>query len=782
MGVDTIKAREGIDAAERQLRDWGNDKAEALLGVDGLAKFRADIEIAKAELDTVPRRRNVIMDVDSSLTTKLGAIGGAFRGARFEADRLDARGNFLTRTFRGITTAFRDAGGVTGIFQGALAGVGGAMPIVGGATGITSSALQLFGVSEEAAGAAGGALSLVLAGVLLTAVVALTAAIVAMASSLIIAIAAIGGMATALGALLLPVLGLVIGAIARFKDQADQAGTAANKLKTAAGDFGKVAKQAFGPGLDAALRGAAGGIKALSPLVRSLKAPFTEFGRAVGTALTTIGREFAKPAWSSFFTQLLKAAAAITPVMTRVFLGFAAILRNVASAAMPFLLRGMRALSGALDGLARGPLSKDSLRKFFAGAMPALKAWGQLFGGVFRIFGALIGLSAGPGTGLVKMLADGANSLADWMKSAKGSKEIKKFFDDMLPVAKQAAILIGQIVVVVLQLAQAFAPIAGPILQGLNVLLGIIRFLLSYFNKLPGPIKLVIGALLLLWLSSGIGTFLIALALVARFFPQIKAAAIAVFNALKTAIRAWVNVAKLEIRVLLAYFRFVFNTIRTVVKAVFNALKAAVKLWVNVAKLEIRVVLAVFRSVFNTIRSVATSVWGAVKNAAIRAFGPIKAGIHSIREAFSNAFNGIRGIASSVWNAVKKVITAPFSFHITIPAIHIHAGLGPLPDLNVDAGPWHFAKGVRGLAQSTLGLLGELGPELAFLPQGTDVFTARETRNILRGLADGKKTSSGGSVFHQHFDIAGVPGTGQPDPEVLVARISQKLRTAGALG
>jgi hypothetical protein len=138
------------------------------------------------------------------------------------------------------------------------------------------------------------------AGVAVTSLVSLGGAAAALASSFGQAVVGAGALGIALGSTLLPAVALGIGVFRRFKEQADQAGTAAHALKGAFGDFGQVFDRTLAQGSDAVMRGLAGGLRMLQPMVRSLQGEFTNFGRVVGDAFRTLGAEFASPAWQEF--------------------------------------------------------------------------------------------------------------------------------------------------------------------------------------------------------------------------------------------------------------------------------------------------------------------------------------------------------------------------------------------------------------------------------------------------------------------------------------------------
>jgi len=182
-------------------------------------------------------------------------------------------------------------------------------------------------------------------------------------------------------------------------------------------------------------------------------------------------------------------------------------------------------------------------------------------------------------------------------------------------------------------------------------------------------------------------------------------------------------------------------------------------------------------AVVSAAKGAAQAAVSAVQSAVGAASAAGRALGNSVASGIRGAIGAVTSAASAIWNAAKSIIEAPLHIHIDVPDIKI-----PTP---------HFASGVRGRSSSSVALVGEQGPELSFIPRGADVFTAGETRRILRALADGVARPIGGGaapasvgagggtvIGEQHFSFS-TPGTGNPDPRVVMAQAALIQRQKG---
>lgn len=409
-GIEIEKAKVDLDELKARLEQFGAEDVSAKANVQ-IARAQEEIAVLEAELAKLGSQ-NVDVDVDLK---------------------------------RGITERIAALSESIARLNGETSSVG------GGGSGFAS-------LAGDAAGALGplGTLAFTIG----PAVVATLFAMVASAGAAALGVGALG---IAFGASLIPVIGLGIAAIARFKSESGTAGTAANDLKTSVSGIGSALGKALGPGVDAVFRNLAVGFKGVDDDVGQLEPAFTGLGKSVGSSLRVVLQQLTSPEWMAFFTTLTHAAAADVPLLTGAFLGLLNLLRNITTAALPFLNAGLHDLSGAMKDLGSGKINLGPI-------MSQLSSWLHLIGAVGS---ALLGLfkgAAGPGQQFVNFLAKGAQSLADWANSAKGQSEIHSFFAKMVPLAEQLVTLIGHVVVGFLHFASAITPALTTVASLLNAL------------------------------------------------------------------------------------------------------------------------------------------------------------------------------------------------------------------------------------------------------------------------------------------------------------------------
>jgi phage-related protein len=646
--VDTRDVLIKLDRLQEELDRLDAQTTNVEIGAD-IGGARANIEAFRAELQSLPDRQLVDVDVRQGVFERMARLTQQTTLLGRAVDVADQSGkSFLARVsdtavhFGPFTTQLRTA-----------------VPLM-------------------------AALSSVL--------VAVVAALGALVASLAAATAGLAALAVAAGSLLAPAIGLAVIAVKRFQAQSDIAGTAAHALQRAFGAIGRAARTLL-PAADPALRGLAAGIRAILPMIRSLLPAFRIFGRAVGDAFRALGREFASPAWRNFFQFLGRAAARVTPLLTRGFIAFFRIMRDIARGAMPFLIRGLRDFVRFLERVARGTGNID-----LSGVIGQLGAWLRLTGALGRLFLGFVRAAAPAGQGLVGWLAKGAEALTDWINSAEGQETIKQFFEDVLPLAREIAEFIGRVVVVFLQLGQAVAPIVTPIIAGFNQVLSVISFLLDLFNKIPAPIRTIIGFVLGLFFGFTrataaarllIGGFVALGAIGAGVFRAIGNAAEAVFNWLRTAAgdvgralgglwqglverarAAWNtvrNIVRGAIQAVVGVIREGFQRARDFTRNAWQTIRSVVGGAIRGALGVVRSVLqtmgSVVRTVFNAIRNTARDVWNAIRSVvggAIRgALGIVRSVIGTIKSVLSDAWGAIKDAARTAWGAIKSAITNP---------------------------------------------------------------------------------------------------------------------------
>lgn len=464
--LNTRQFRTELKEIERELRSFDRSHADAEVDVDiGDAEF--ELAVLQRQLAAIDRdditvdveiRQQVTHDIDL-LRARMASLRSSMSGVD---DQSSTTSTFLSRLGSSIDDVASSGGGAGGMFS------------------------TLIGYVSRFGGIVAFAAPIVMA--LVTAI----GALVASASA---AVAGLGALAIAAGSLLGPALALGIGLFSRFADQAQKAGTAAHALAEEASKFGQAFQRSIGPAADAVFRGAADALGALRPVVVGLKDEFTTFGRAVGSSLSALGKEFSNPAWTKFFSEITRAAATAAPILTEAFIGLSRVLRNIASAAMPALMDAFRGIADLFRGWARGTSDAEALGGAIDTLVGHLKSWLNLGGQLARVVLGFFKAAAPAGQSLVDSIADGASKLADWISSAKGTAQIRGFIDDMLPVLDAVWHLVSQVGEAFVKWSAIAAPAIAWIINAFADIVGAVNDLLDAISSLPGPVRDFVGAL-----------------------------------------------------------------------------------------------------------------------------------------------------------------------------------------------------------------------------------------------------------------------------------------------
>jgi phage-related protein len=502
-----------------------------------------------------------------------------------------------------------------------------------------------------------------LLGVVLALLAAAASAVTALVVSFGAAVAGAGALAIALGGVLVPAIGLAILGFQRFEDQAKKAGTPAHALAQAFEDL-KGAAEGLQRAADPVLQALADGIRQIIPAVRQLVPAFQSFGQQAGRAVSTVFDTLADPRVVSGFEQLLRVGGRALRPLARIAGALGRVLLNIANAAMPFLIDGLRSVADAAEGFANVTDNAEGLSSVVGELVGHLRAWLRLAGAIGEIFVGLFEAIGPQARQFVEFLADGAQNIADWTRSAEGTDALQRFFADTLPLAQELIGLIGKLAIVVLQVGQFLAPAVTPMVSAFSDILNVVIFVLDLLNKIPAPIRAIVGTVALLFSPLGLVrgatiTLRIAFGLLVGVIGQFgrvtsavmagaKAAIAAVFNWVKTAGRnAW--------NTMVNAVRAAWNRAKTIVSTVGNAIKTAAQTAWNA-------VTGVVRGALNTVKNVVQTVWNAVKTA-------VRTAVSAVRNAVSNGFNALKGIVSgalgavrgavsTAWNTIKTAITS----------------------------------------------------------------------------------------------------------------------------
>lgn len=291
-----------------------------------------------------------------------------------------------------------------------------------------------------------------------------------------------------------------------------------------------------------------------------------------------------------------------------------------------------------------------------------------------------------------------------------------------------------------------------------------------------GPLVSVIGTLATVmgFLLSPIGLIVVAVALLvaglvyAYFkFEAFRNIVDTVWRAIVTVVKwAWENVIKpiwdilvwYITNILIPYYKMLWNVIQTVWNAIVTVIKWA---WENVIKpvwdLLWAYITNVLIPVWKKIFEIAKEVFDKVKSAIVTFWTKAKEGFDKVKGFITglvDKFNTIKEKVKSAFSSVAGAITSPFKSAFNAVIDLYNKSLGKisvkLPDW---MGGKKFSmpqidklyKGTRnwGGGPAVVGDVNGRGGEIINLPGGTDVFSNRESKQILRNLASGQGGSAG---------------------------------------
>lgn len=775
--LDTTPAHESLDELEARLTDFSADDHTAEVNV-AIAKAVADLKVLQAELERIDREEVVVdVDVRRGIVERIGSLSAQI--ARLGKDAEQTAQGGLSRLIRGFSDA--DIG-------------------VGRWSASLGSILKI-----------GPAVAAV--------IVALVGQVVAIVASALNAVGAIGALAVAFAAALVPGILLATGAIAQFKAEAGKAGTAAHALAGNLKDVWNTFQGATAGGANAVFQGISDALRDLDPLVQSLGPAFTRLGKAGGDAFRLLGEQFSSPAWRQFFVFTTDSLTKLTPLFARSFGAFAKILANIAQAAMPFLIQGFRDLARVLEGLAKGTSNIEGVRSAIGGMMRSLSSWGHLLGGLIDLVGAFVKAFAPIGDSIVDSLGDGAHNLAEWLRSSEGLRKVRQFFEDTGPLASEVAKLFLNVALALIQIGQFVAPALTPIVKGLNDVIGVLNVVMSWLNDhIPAGVRGAVGSLVSLVTGFGkvgkagelvagaIRIIIGVLGTLGGAFGKVPGFAKDAFDKVK-------EIVSVPIAFILAVGREVLDAIRDIWKTAKGVVSDVIDFVLHAPRDVLGVVRDIWRTAKGIIRDIIEFVLKAPRDvlAVVRdIWRTAKNVVNDVIEFVLKVPHDAAGVARGLWQDVKGIVTDSIDFAIGFASdivsrasdiwqkvkdkmsqgidlvVNVIADVGGLPGKVRDL--LGLASGVINLPQSQFAMVGETGPELAFLPQGTDIYTANETRRILKALASGSvrptaagaaaPMAGGGHTFITNNITP--PAASLPDPAITVALLDAQLRARGA--
>lgn len=205
--------------------------------------------------------------------------------------------------------------------------------------------------------------------------------------------------------------------------------------------------------------------------------------------------------------------------------------------------------------------------------------------------------------------------------------------------------------------------------------------------------------------------------------PLLKAIAIIIGVSLVLAVKFW-------LKQLVAWLTMMGLFIRAVAWAI-RILSTFVR-WVG------HIALGAFRAFIKAMHSVKNAtiaVWNAVKGAVITSIHGMQKAFNSVKRFFIEGWHAIKRVAVGIWDGIKSAALAAFNWlkqYVISPIItginKVIGGINAISPVNLPTIP-PLARGTKNF-KGGLALVGEAGPEIAFLPKGTAVIPNSHLRQL----------------------------------------------------
>lgn len=220
-----------------------------------------------------------------------------------------------------------------------------------------------------------------------------------------------------------------------------------------------------------------------------LTAAFTGIGVSIGNVITELTDHLLRLDNVFSMEQIFAGGQQIIPQIGKALGSLFDIFMNIAETAMPLLIDEFDKFNNWLSNISQASENIDGMRKALVPMVDSLNTFLSIGATVAQIFIQVFLDAQKPILEFLHWIDRGLQSFLNWSRSAKGKNDIKAWFDDTLPLAKEFIGFIKDAAVFVAALMQDLAPFLTDVLKIFRSVLRFASKLLRVWNKLPQPLQ-----------------------------------------------------------------------------------------------------------------------------------------------------------------------------------------------------------------------------------------------------------------------------------------------------
>lgn len=165
-----------------------------------------------------------------------------------------------------------------------------------------------------------------------------------------------------------------------------------------------------------------------------------------------------------------------------------------------------------------------------------------------------------------------------------------------------------------------------------------------------------------------------------------------------------------------------FNSAKSAASSAWGKIKGVFTSLSGPAKAAAAGVVGAVRTGLSAAIGIARSVWSRVRGAFTSLAGVAKGAVAGVVGAVRSIAGPVRSAAQAVWNAAKSALSKVITLNIKVPTPKLPSLKSLIPGNANGTSNW----------RGGMSLVGERGPEIVDLPKGSAVYTASQSREMMR--------------------------------------------------